>query len=67
MDNHAEESLTIREVVRRRGEKEREEEDTRREHFLTLLEEAERVHPYALTVLGDRWLTRRLAKRAGWP
>jgi hypothetical protein len=31
-----------------------EEEEARREHSLMLLEEAERVHPYALTVRGDR-------------
>jgi hypothetical protein len=67
MDIHAEEPLSLPEARRRRGARAREEEEARREHFLTLLEEAERVHPYALTVLGDRWLTRRLAGRAGWP
>ena len=60
MDTHAEELLT-REALRRRGERAREEAAARREHFLLLLEEVERMHPVALTVLGDH----RRARRAG--
>jgi hypothetical protein len=39
----------------------------RREHFLLLLEEVERAHPYALTALGDHRLARRLTVRGERP
>jgi hypothetical protein len=64
MDTHAEGLLTPKEALRRRGERAREEEEARREHFLTLLGEAERLHPYACSVLGDRRRARRLTERA---
>jgi hypothetical protein len=66
MNTHAEELFT-REDLRRRGECAREEAAARREHFLTLLEEVERVHPFALTVLGNQRRARRLAGRGERP
>ena len=66
MDTHAEELLT-REALRRRGERVREEAAARREHFLTLLEEVERLHPYVLTVPGDQRRARRLTGRGKRP